>query len=69
MFMDFATGSEGSEAYECWFNKKRLIKVLHSWGINDFREFLKNYIWDDTEAIMQEFEARGWKYKKIAVDF
>lgn len=69
MFMDFATGSEGGEAYECWFNKKRLIKVLHSWGINDFREFLKNYIWDDTEAIMQEFEARGWKYKKIAVDF
>ena len=30
MFMDFATGSEGSKAYECWFNKKRLIKVLHS---------------------------------------
>ena len=69
MFMDFATGSEGSKAYECWFNKKRLIKVLHSWGINDFREFLKNYIWDDTEAIMQEFEDPGWKYKKIVVDF
>lgn len=50
-------------------NKKRLIKILHSWGINDFREFLKNYIWYDTDAMMCEFEDRGWSYKKVACEF
>lgn len=69
MFMEFATGVEGSTAYLCYFNKKRLIKILHSWGINDFREFLKNYIWDDTDAMMCEFEDRGWSYKKVACEF
>lgn len=69
MFMEFATGVEGSTAYLCYFNKKRLIKILHSWGINDFREFLKNYIWDDTDAMMCEFEERGWSYKKVACEF
>lgn len=69
MFMEFATGVEGSTAYLCYFNKKRLIKILHSWGINDFREFLKNYIWYDTDAMMCEFEDRGWSYKKVACEF
>lgn len=69
MYMEFATGVEGSTAYLCYFNKKRLIKILHSWGINDFRGFLKNYIWDDTDAMMCEFEDRGWSYKKVACEF
>ena len=69
MFMEFATGVEGSTAYLCYFNKKRLIKILHSWGINDFRDFLKNYIWYDTDAMMCEFEDRGWSYKKVACEF
>lgn len=70
MFMEFATGEEGSTAYHCYFPKKRLIKVLHEvYGINDFRGFLQNYLWDDTEYIMGEFERRGWHYKKIPVAF
>ena len=69
MYMEFATGIEGSTAYLCYFNKKRLIKILHSWGINDFRGFLKNYIWYDTDAMMCEFEDRGWSYKKVACEF
>ena len=69
MYMEFATGVEGSTAYLCYFNKKRLIKILHSWGINDFRGFLKNYIWDDTDAMMCEFEDRGWSYKKETIPF
>lgn len=69
MFMEFATGVEGSTAYQCYFNKKRLIKILHGWGINDFREFLWSHTWDDTEAVMNEFDEHGWNYKKVACDF
>ena len=69
MYMEFATGIEGSTAYQCYFNKKRLIKILHGWGINDFRGFLWSHTWGDTEAVMNEFDEHGWNYKKVACDF
>lgn len=48
------------------FNKKRLIKVLASYGITDWKGFLKSeYTSDDTEQVIAEFDANGWKYKKL----
>ena len=48
------------------FNKKRLIRVLAGWGIGNWKEFLKSeYTSDDTEQVIAEFDANGWKYKKL----
>lgn len=70
MYMEWTSAIEGSTAYHCYFPKKRLIKILHEiYGINDFHIFLRNYIWDDTEYLMAEFERRGWNYKKVPVAF
>lgn len=48
------------------FNKKRLIKVLNTWGISNWKEFLKkDYTSDDTEQMVFAFADNNWKYKKI----
>ena len=49
MFMELVTWVEGSDVYQCWFNKKKLIKVLNSLGISDWKEFLYNYQADDSD--------------------
>ena len=69
MFMELVTSEEGSNVYQCWFNKKKLIKVLNSLGISNWKQFLYNYNADDTEMIMNEFEKRGWKFKKETLLF
>lgn len=69
MFMELVTWVEGSDVYQCWFNKKKLIKVLNSLGISNWKQFLYNYNADDTEMIMNEFEKRGWKFKKETLLF
>lgn len=68
MFMELVTWEEGSNVYQCWFNKKKLIKVLNSLGISDWKDFLRNeYTSDDTLEIMSYFDEHGWRYKKILV--
>ena len=68
MFMELVTWVEGSDVYQCWFNKKKLIKVLNSLGISDWKDFLRNeYTSDDTLEIMSYFDEHGWRYKKILV--
>ena len=69
MFMELVTWVEGSDVYQCWFNKKKLIKVLNSLGISNWKQFLYNYNADDTEMIMNEFEKRGWKFKNETLLF
>lgn len=69
MFMELVTWVEGSDVYQCWFNKKKLIKILNSLGISNWKQFLYNYNADDTEMIMNEFEKRGWKFKKETLLF
>ena len=69
MFMELVTQEEGSNVYQCWFNKKKLIKVLNSLGISNWKQFLYNYNADDKEMIMNEFEKRGWKFKKETLLF
>ena len=69
MFMELVTWEEGSKVYQCWFNKKKLIKVLNSLGISNWKQFLYNYNADDTEMIMNEFEKHGWKFKKETLLF
>ena len=51
------------------FNKKRLIRVLASLGISDWKAFLYNYQADDTQLMMDEFDKRGWNYKKVSIPF
>ena len=69
MFMELVTWVEGSDVYQCWFNKKKFIKILNSLGISDWKFFLYNYTTDDTQLMMDEFEKRGWQYKKINILF
>ena len=69
MFMELVTWVEGSDVYQCWFNKKKFIKILNQLGISDWKFFLYNYTADDTQLMMDEFEKRGWQYKKINILF
>ena len=69
MFMELVTWVEGSDVYQCWFNKKKLIKVLNSLGISDWKAFLYNYQADETQLMMDEFDKRGWNYKKVSIPF
>ena len=41
MFMELVTWVEGSDVYQCWFNKKKFIKILNSLGISDWKFFSK----------------------------
>lgn len=49
MFMELVTWVEGSDVYQCWFNKKKFIKILNSLGISDWKSFLYNYTANDTQ--------------------
>ena len=49
--------------------KKKFIKILNSLGISDWKSFLYNYTANDTQLMMDEFEKRGWRYKKITILF
>lgn len=69
MFMERNLWEEGSIVYECYFNKKKLIKVLHSLGISNWKWFIYKPQAEDTELMMREFDKRGWHYKEIACEF
>ena len=61
MFMELVTWVEGSDVYQCWFNKKKLIKVLNSLGISDWKARKKdedriNEVAHDIKLIKEELE-------------